>query len=118
MIALYLDEDTSDRDVVFGLRSRQVDVLTVAEAGRLGRSDLEQLEFATASERAIYTANVAHYNQVHAEWLSTGRQHHGIVLLTWQRMPVRLQLRALLKLVASVTPDQMRSRQEFLNAWF
>ena len=36
---LYLDEDSSDADLVFALRSRRVDVVTVLEAGLREVSD-------------------------------------------------------------------------------
>lgn len=42
-ILLYLDEDSMDDDFLRSLRSRNVDVLTVADVGMLHRSDEEQL---------------------------------------------------------------------------
>jgi hypothetical protein len=42
-ILLYIDEDAMDEDFVQALRIRNVDVLTVANAGMLNKSDAEQL---------------------------------------------------------------------------
>ena len=42
-IALYLDEDSQDSDLVQALRLREVDVMTSAEAGMNGHEDQEQL---------------------------------------------------------------------------
>lgn len=40
------------RDLVRGLRTREMDLLTVAQSGRRGLSDDEQLAFATSQGRA------------------------------------------------------------------
>jgi len=45
MLALYLDEDSMDQSLVAALRARGVDVITATEAGMLGRSDSEQLDY-------------------------------------------------------------------------
>jgi hypothetical protein len=45
-ILLYIDEDSMDEDFVQALRSRNVDVVTVADVGMLHKSDEEQLEWA------------------------------------------------------------------------
>ncbi len=47
-IPLYLDEDSMSKALAHNLRLRGIDVTTVAEEGRQGLSDLEQLEFATS----------------------------------------------------------------------
>ena len=44
---IYFDEDAMDTDLVAALRSRGVAVVTVLEAGRVGKSDEERLAFAT-----------------------------------------------------------------------
>ena len=43
-ILLYIDEDSMDEYFVKALRSRNVDVLTVADVGMLNKSDEEQLD--------------------------------------------------------------------------
>jgi hypothetical protein len=50
---LYIDEDAMDGDVVRGLRSRGIDVLTAAEAGMIRRPDEDHLHFATTDGRAL-----------------------------------------------------------------
>jgi hypothetical protein len=42
-IKLYIDEDSMDEDFIQALRSRNIDVLTVADVGILYKSDLEQI---------------------------------------------------------------------------
>ncbi|NJR76668.1 MAG: DUF5615 family PIN-like protein [Scytonema sp. CRU_2_7] len=54
--ALYTDEDMSAL-VATLLRSRGLDVATVPEQAAVGKTDSEQLEFATSMERCILTHN-------------------------------------------------------------
>jgi len=60
-IRLYMDEDAAEHAVVAGLRTRGVDVLTVLEAGMAGASDAEQLAYAIAQDRTIYSLNVGDF---------------------------------------------------------
>lgn len=45
------------------------------------------------------------------------RVHAGIIVLSDQRAPVGVQLRALQKLSASLSAEDMRGRLEFLLNW-
>ena len=69
-----------DGDLVRGLRSRGIDVVTAADAGMIRRKDEEHLALATAQGRALYSFNVADYHEIHTEWASAGRIHAGIIL--------------------------------------
>ena len=75
---LYLDEAVP---VVLArqLRLRGFDVLTTQEAGRLGSSDPEQLEFAAAEGRVIVSYDHDFY-ELGRIWFLEGRQHSGIVI--------------------------------------
>jgi hypothetical protein len=50
-----------DGDVVRGLRSRGIDVITAADAGMIRRKDEEHLHFATAQGRALCSFNVGDF---------------------------------------------------------
>ena len=56
-IKLYLDEDV-DPLLASVLRERGIDCLSTREASNLGRSNAEQLAFATDHSRTILTLNV------------------------------------------------------------
>ncbi|HYE72538.1 MAG TPA: DUF5615 family PIN-like protein [Blastocatellia bacterium] len=84
-IRLYLDEDAMSRALAHNLRLRGIDVTTVAEEGRAGLTDPEQLEFAATQGRTIYTANISDFYQLHTEYLSQDKQHAGIIFLPQQR---------------------------------
>jgi len=105
------------RSLVFGLRARNVDVWTALEAEMIKRTDAERLAAATAAGRALYTFNVADYCILHQTWLSEGRHHGGIVVAAQQRYFVAEQLRRLMRLIGTVTAEEMQNRIEFLSAW-
>ena len=112
-IRLYVDEDAAQHAVVDGLRSHGIDVLTVLETGIIGESDEEQLTFAAAQGRAIYTLNVSDFCRLHTEFLASGRQHSGIIVIPRQRYSVGEKIRRLLQIVNSLTAEQMCNRLEY-----
>ena len=57
-ICLYLDEDTIKSALVKALRNADLDVVTVADVGRLGYADEEQLIWSTKQKRVIYSFNI------------------------------------------------------------
>jgi hypothetical protein len=77
---LYVDEDAMDGDVVRGLRSRGIDVVSAADAGMIRRQDEDHLRLATAQGRALYSFNVGDFHEIHTAWTVSGRDHCGIVL--------------------------------------
>ena len=116
-IQLYLDEDAMDDDLVDALRARGVDVKTVYEAGMSEREDYEQLEYATAQGRVLYTFNRRHFCALHASLLSSGKGHAGIVVCHQKRYSIGEQMRRLLSLIAANTAEDMQDRLEFLSNW-
>lgn len=115
MIRLYLDEDSSRRSLVRGLRASAIDVVTTAELGRLGTDDESQLSFAASQGRAVYTANLADFYRLHGEWTRKSRHHAGIIVLPEQRTPVGIQIKALTALAQAHSPETIRDRLEFLR---
>lgn len=71
---LYADEDFPFGAVQI-LRTLGHDVLTVREAGRGGKPDLEVLADATADGRAVLTHNHRHYQRLHGR----SQAHGGII---------------------------------------
>jgi len=116
-IQIYIDEDAMDSDLVAALRSRGVTVITALEAGFAGKSDQEQLSFATERGCILYTFNVSDFYRLHTDWAGSGRDHGGMVLAPQQRFSVGEQLRRILHLRATVTAASMRNRVEFLTNW-
>jgi hypothetical protein len=88
---LHCDEDVS---VVFAamLRARGFTLTTARDAGQLGRSDEEQLAFASGAGRVLVTHNRVDFERLHGRWLEAGRRHSGIIIAR-RRLPVELARR-------------------------
>jgi hypothetical protein len=114
-IRLYLDEDANDRSLVAALRSRGIDVLTPPEANLMAASDGVQLDYATRSGRIIFTYNVRDFARLHAEYLSAGQHHTGIIVS--EQAPVGVTMRRLLKLINTRAPADMHNWLEYLSNW-
>jgi predicted nuclease of predicted toxin-antitoxin system len=75
------DEMISPR-LADALRMRGYDVTSCHGEGRASRgiADQEQLAFATAQGRAIYTFNAVDFRRLHAAWKAAKLGHGGIIL--------------------------------------
>lgn len=80
LAVLYTDEDMSAL-VVTLLRSRGLDVTTVPEQATLGKTDREQLEFATFLGRCILTHNRVDFERLHLQYMDEDKQHFGIIVV-------------------------------------
>jgi hypothetical protein len=94
-----------------------VDLVTAADAEMINRDDQDHLVTATASGRVLYTFNTADYCVLHQGWMTQGRSHAGIIVAPQQRYAVGEELRRLMRLMSSVTAEDMRGRLEFLSSW-
>ena len=106
-----------DGDLVRGLRSRGIDVVTAATTGMIRRTDEEHLSLATLQGRVLYSFNVKDFHQIHAVWMAMGRHHAGIILAQQKRYATGEQIRRLLRLIGSLTDEAMKDREEFLGRW-
>jgi hypothetical protein len=114
-IRLYIDEDAMARALVQGLRAREIDVATVLDEGMGGQDDQAQLEHAIRQGRALYTFNVGHFCQLHAEYLSQGKGHTGIIVVYRQRYSVGEQIRKLASLIKVKSAEEMINRACRIN---
>lgn len=89
-IPIYIDEDAMDSDLVAALRSHGVIVITALDAGLVGKSDDEQLTFATDHACVLYTFNVSDFYRLHTECVGAGREHAGMILSKQQRLANRI----------------------------
>jgi hypothetical protein len=116
-VRLYLDEDSMRRSLVFGLRARNVDVLTAAEANMVNREDDDHLATASALGRTLFTHNTADYCVLHQHWIHLERTHSGIIVGPQQRYSVGEEMRRIMTLVSKRTAEEMRCRLEFISSW-
>jgi hypothetical protein len=116
-ILLYIDEDSMDDDFVQALRSRNVDVLTVADVGMLHRSDEEQIGWARQNGRVIFSFNTRDFYRLHTTLIGQGLSHTGIILAPQQRYGIGDLMRGVLKLINTKSPEEMQGQIEFLSNW-
>jgi hypothetical protein len=115
--SVYFDEDAMDTDLVGALRQRRVPIITPIEENLIGKTDEEQLLYASKRQCVLYTFNVSDFYALHARWLAAARHHSGLILAPQQRFSVGEQLRRILVLRAAKSAEAMGDRVEFLSRW-
>jgi hypothetical protein len=103
-VRFYLDEDVDVRLAPM-VRAHGVDALCVRDAGKIGRTDEEQLIYAIAEGRAIVTHNRGDFAALAERYRAEERHHHGIVIAA--QLPRRALARRLVDLVSRLTADEM-----------
>jgi predicted nuclease of predicted toxin-antitoxin system len=111
-IRLYLDENVQ-HGLTAALRARHYDAVSVDDVGRRGLPDAEQLAYAAATERALFSFNAADFLRLHREWIGIGRPHWGIIVS--EQLPVGEVIRRLLYLLNRVTADEIRGQIYWLQ---
>jgi hypothetical protein len=99
------------------LRARGLDVVSTADAGRRGRSDIDQLAFATAEGRMPVTRNVRDFAAIHQHTIEAGDSQGGVIAITRQQFAIGEYATALARLAGSFTPQTMKDRMEYLSNW-
>ena len=91
------------------LRARGFTVTTARDLEQLGRSDEEQLTFATDASSVLLTHTRVDFERLHRSWLDAGRPHAGIIIAR-RRLPAELAGRLgrlLVRLPAEEFADQL-----------
>lgn len=106
-LRFYVDEHVPNA-VARGLLLHGADVLTTAEAGRIGASDDEQLAFAARAGRVLYTQD-ADFLRLHE-----ARALHAGIAYARQGRTVGDVVRGLLRLYDAGDPERMSGTVTFL----
>ena len=112
---LYFDEDALRAGIIRALRARQIDVTTAFEAGLVGYSDEENLLYATAQNRVLFSFNRGDFMRLHKTFLTTNRHHAGIIVSN--QLETGVIVRRLLKLLNARPAEAMRDWLEYLSNW-
>lgn len=114
VVQLYVDVDASEHAVVKALRQRGIDVLTAAEAGHELFTDDRHLEFAATVSRPIYSLNARDFARLHAEYLTSGRSHAGIIIIPRQRYGTGEKVRRISDLLTNTNAENLKDAIHFL----
>jgi hypothetical protein len=112
---LFIDEDSAEKAVLAALRNAKLDILTVAEVGRLSYSDEDQLTWAAQQGRVLYSYNARDFCQLHDRYMVEGKTHAGIILVPQQRYSVGQLLRGFINLMKIKSAEDMVDRLVFLS---
>ncbi len=110
-IELYLDEDV---DVLAArkLEAHGFSVLTTRDAGQLGNTDIEQLEYAVANRKTLVTHNRADFEILARDFFNSNRQHYGLILAS--RHSAHEVANRLLIILNKVTADEMKNQIRYI----
>lgn len=117
MFFLYFDEDSIDWRRINALRAKGIDVMSALEANMLGYTDEEQLDFATANHRVLCSFNIRDFHRIHAEYINSGKDHGGIILVRQQQFSVGEYIRRIQILLEQKSSAEMMNQIEFLSGW-
>jgi predicted nuclease of predicted toxin-antitoxin system len=113
-IKLYLDEDVP-LSFAQALLNRGVDAVTTQQAGNQGKSDVEQLLYATTEGRVIFTHNKKDFILLNNKFLQEKKEHFGIILS--DQLHTGILLKRFMKLWFSMKATDIKNRCEFLSNW-
>lgn len=111
-LKLHLDEQLSPRLAV-QLRQYGFDVTSTLELEMIGVDDDEQLAYAASVQRAIVTLNHKDFAIRHAQYLSAGKEHSGIILSTEES--TEILRRRLLRLLNTLSAEGISNQIRWLN---
>ena len=84
----------------------------------INRPDEDHLAAALRLNRVLYSFNIGDYCALHQAWPSQEHSHAGIIVATQQRYSLGEELRRLMRLIPTVTAEEIRNRIEFLSSWY
>jgi len=113
-IRFFTDEDVYGA-IAAHLQTAGFDAVSTPDVDRLGALDACQLEWAAQEERILVTFNVAHFAQLHYQWMASSRHHAGVIVS--RQRPIGDVIRRLLRLGNMLTAADMQNRLEYLNNW-
>ena len=116
-IKLYLDEDVIGKPLVRALLSQSIEIVAAYGVGMAGREDAEHLNYSTSQALVLYSFNRKDYMSIHTAFMERGLSHAGIILGANNRYSVGEQMRRLLRLIDTLSFEEMRDKVEFLSVW-
>jgi hypothetical protein len=100
------------------LRSRNHDVVSVAEVDLRQQLDTEVMAWAVAEKRALATANYQDFRPIHEVYLSRGDRHFGLVLIPRRFSLAREGFGRLIKVLDQFLTDHpSENALESAEAW-
>lgn len=115
-LKLFIDEDTQDKLLVKLLRNAGHDVVTVNEAGLMGKADPLVLDYAIEQDRLLLTYNCDDFEALHQK----NSNHSGILAVYRDTNPSKnMNFKAILRAIANLEAASIPLANQFisLNQW-
>ena len=110
-VKIYLDEDV--RPIIADiLKERGYEVISTIEAKMMGKTDVEQIEFAVKNEMAILTHNIKDFVQLHKRY---HKKHYGIILS--EQIPLKNLLRRILTFLSKTDAKDVKGEIIWLSKY-
>ncbi len=119
-LSIYLDDNFDADLLIVLLRNAGHTVISPRDVGTSRADDDVHLEFAAQNGYSLLTANIKHFENLHADWQLQGRSHSGIFLVHYdgdmtKDMTFRDIVRAIGNLLSSGVP--IANELHRLNHW-
>ena len=112
MLKIYTDENV-ERAIAEGLKRRNIIAISANEAGNLGLSDEEQLEFAVSEGACLFTYDLDFFES-NTRWNAQGREHYGIIYVHPLNANIGECIKKLTLYAKVYEKDELRNRILFL----
>lgn len=109
---LYFDEDV-DIHLIEALGAQGFKAYCAKDEGMLGKSDEEQLSYATEKGWTFLTHNVKHFRKLHQKYQQSGLNHSGIILAKQKSYDIILN--RLLHFLDEVSVEEVKNQLFFLK---
>ena len=98
------------------VRRHGIDAVVAKDVGNAAAADEEHLRWATEHGRTVFTFDRNDFPRLNEEWQARGEPHAGIIVsVAPPELPAPAVLRRLLRLLDTVTADEMANRLLWLN---
>jgi predicted nuclease of predicted toxin-antitoxin system len=111
-IRIYTNESV-DIAIAVGLKKRGVNAFSARDAGNLGLTDEEQLNFAVDQRASVFTHD-SDFLRIAARWTEEGRTHPGIIYCHQKHCAVGECIRRLKLLTTILSAEEMANHIEFI----
>lgn len=108
MVALYLDDNLADKRMARQLRAAGHLIYLPVEIGTNGADDSVHLQNAVELGAVLATKDIADFEELHAQWQETSREHAGIIVC--RELPIGQRLAYLGRAARLLTPEAARNQ--------
>lgn len=108
---LLADEDVDGPAITIAREQLGLQIIRVIDVGLAHTDDLEIFRYAEQNGYVIVTGNFKDFPTILAEWVMTGNQHYGVIIIGSKHYKNSLYIA---RKLAEVVAEDMRNRVEWI----